>query len=344
MNIWQRYSIRSFFSKPLVSGMVLGLMLLISVWLSLCFGSVNISLSEAIEAAIQRDWGNTSLRIMLYARLPRVLGAMLSGSALAVAGVLIQAVLNNPMAAPNIIGVNAGGGLVAILMIALFPSAITWMPLGAFLGAMGACLCIYAIAVRIGGGRNSITLVGIAISSILTAGINVIKTVFPDTIYNANTFLVGGLQGLSFERLSPAWMIILAGLFFSLILARDIDVLSLGADVAASLGMQVGMMRLLLLALASALAGSAVSFAGLLGFVGLLVPHMARRLVGCNHRRLIPVAATGGGVLVLMCDLLCRVLFAPYEIPVGILLSFIGGPFFILLILLQRKTEVHDNN
>ena len=310
MNIWQRYSIRSFFSKPLVLGMVLSLMLLLSAWLSLCFGSTDISPAEAIGAAIQKDWSNTALRIMLYARLPRVLGAMLSGSALAVAGVLIQAVLNNPMAAPNIIGVNAGGGLVAVLVIALFPSAIAWMPLGAFLGAMGACLCIYAVAVRTGGGRNSITLVGIAVSSILTAGINVIKTLFPDTIYNANTFLVGGLQGLSFERLSPAWMIILVGLLFALLLARDIDVLSLGADVAASLGMQVGTMRFLLLALASAMAGSAVSFAGLLGFVGLLVPHMARRLVGSNHRRLIPVAAIGGGILVL-----CATCFAECFLP-----------------------------
>ena len=344
MNIWQRYSIRSFLSKPLVSGVVFSLMLLVSAGLSVCFGSTDISLAEAVRAAIQRDWANTALRIMVYARFPRVLGAMLSGGALAVAGVLIQAVLNNPMAAPNIIGVNAGGGLVAILVIALFPSAIAWMPLGAFLGAMGACLCIYAIAVRTGGGCNRITLVGIAISSILTAGINVMKTLFPDTIYNANTFLVGGLQGISFERLSPAWMIILAGLLLALLLARDIDVISLGGDIAASLGMQVGTMRFLLLALASALAGSAVSFAGLLGFVGLLVPHMARRLVGNNHRRLIPVAATGGAILVLMCDLLCRVLFAPYEIPVGILLSFIGGPFFILLILLQRKNEIHDNS
>ena len=257
---------------------------------------------------------------------------------------MIQAVLNNAMAAPNIIGVNAGAGLGVTLLVALAPGAAASLPFAAFFGALAACLCIYAIARRTGASRMTITLVGITISSILTAGINLIKTIFPDSIYNTHGFLVGGISGVSMTKLSPACWLIGLGLLAALLMARDIDVLNLGEDTAASLGMNVKLSRFLLLMLASLLAGSAVSFAGLLGFVGLLGPHIARRFVGSRHRLLLPFSAMGGAVLVLLCDLLGRVLFAPYEIPVGIILSFVGGPFFLTLILLQRKSRVYDPN
>ena len=275
-------------------------------------------------------------------RLPRAFAAVLAGSALAVSGAIIQAVLNNAMAAPNIIGVNSGAGLAVTLLVAVNPAAVSYLPYAAFFGALAACLCIYAIAARTGASRMTITLVGITISSILTAGINTVKTVFPDSLYNSNAFLVGGISGVSMARLNPACWLIGLGLVCAWLMAKDTDVLNLGEETAGSLGMNVKVTRFLLLLLASVLAGSAVSFAGLLGFVGLLAPHICRRFVGGAHQRLIPACALGGATLVLLCDLAARLLFAPYELPVGIILSLVGGPFFLMLILVQRKSRLYD--
>lgn len=338
MNILPKSFIRKFSAhKKFIFFLTLAVVFALCLAASVLLGSTETSLKEALRALYDGDKSSAAYRIIFYVRLPRTLGAVLSGSALAVAGVIIQAVLNNSMAAPNIIGVNAGAGLALIILVAVFPLAVPFMPAAAFFGAMGACLIIYAIASRTGAGRMTITLVGIAVSSILTAGINTVKTVFPDSIYNANTFLIGGLTGLDYSRLSPAWLVIFIGIVISILISRDIDILGLGDETASGLGMNVSRMRFVLLILSSALASSAVSFAGLLGFVGLVVPHMARRFVGGSHRFLIPASALGGAALVLFCDLLCRVLFAPYEVPVGIILSFIGGPFFIVQILTQRR-------
>ena len=345
MSIWQKlFSPRSLNKKTGRAFFILALLLFVSFTVSLLLGSTRASALEAFRAAAAGDVGNPAYRILAHVRLPRCFAAVLAGSALAASGVIIQAVLNNAMAAPNIIGVNAGAGLGVTLLVALAPGAAASLPFAAFFGALAACLCIYAIARRTGASRMTITLVGITISSILTAGINLIKTIFPDSIYNTHGFLVGGISGVSMTKLSPACWLIGLGLLAALLLARDIDVLNLGEDTAASLGMNVRLSRFLLLMLASLLAGSAVSFAGLLGFVGLLGPHIARRFVGSHHRLLLPFSAMGGAVLVLSCDLLGRVLFAPYEIPVGIILSFVGGPFFLTLILLQRKSRVYDPN
>lgn len=341
MNISQKSFIpKSSAKKSLVFFTVLFLLLIASLFVSVFFGSTSTSVIQAVKAFFSGDFQDTAYRIIFHVRLPRVAAAVLAGSALSVSGIIIQAVLNNAMAAPNIIGVNAGAGFAAIILIAIFPAALNLLPFVAFFGAMAACLCIYAIAAKTGASRMTITLVGIAVSSILTAGINTVKTVFPDSILNANTFSVGGIAGVAYNRLSPACYIIFIVLLLSFLLAKDIDVLNLGEETAKSLGMNVGAMRFFLLVLASALAGSAVSFAGLLGFVGLVVPHIMRRFVGTNHRLLIPAGALGGAILVLLCDLAGRIIFAPYEVPVGIILSFVGGPFFIMLILTKRKGRV----
>lgn len=343
MNIWQRsYTRKS--SDEYSAGelsrffVCLGALLVLSFTLAVLFGSTRTGLMEALTEG--KD--SAAYRIFAYVRLPRAFAAVLAGSALAVAGAIIQAVLNNAMAAPNIIGVNSGAGLAVSLLVAISPASVTYLPYAAFLGALAACLCIYAIAARTGASRMTITLVGVTISSILTAGINTIKTVAPDSMYNSSAFLIGGISGVSMARLSPACWLIGLGLLCAWALAKDTDVLNLGEETAGSLGMNVKTTRFVLLMLASILAGSAVSFAGLLGFVGLLVPHICRRFVGSSHRRLIPACAMGGAALVLLCDLAARVLFAPYELPVGIILSLVGGPFFLMLILVQRKSKLYD--
>ena len=342
MNIWQKSSTRISLNKPKHGGIavlfaVLCALLLASFLCALAFGSTPLDLLRGIGDLLRGDTSSPDGRILLYIRLPRACAAVLAGAALAVAGVIIQAVLHNPMAAPNVIGVNSGAGLGAVLMLAVFPSALSFLPLAAFVGAMVTCLCIYAISARTGADRMTVTLVGIAVASLLNAAINTVKILYPDSVYDADSFMIGGFSGVTFSRLFPAGMIILGGLLVACFFAWEMDVLALGDDTAKSLGVNVKRVQLLLLLLACALAGGAVSFSGLLGFVGLLVPHLARRFVGENHRILVPVSALGGAVLVLVCDMISRVLFAPYELPVGILLSFVGGPFFIFLILAGRK-------
>jgi iron complex transport system permease protein len=316
--------------------------LALSFFASLSVGSAKADIFGAFSDLFSGNFESPDFRILFYVRLPRVLGALLSGAALAASGAIIQAVLNNAMAAPNIIGVNSGAGFFAVLLIAAFPSAVGFVPIAAFFGALGACLLIYAIASKTGADKMTVTLVGIAVGSILGAGINTLKTLFPDSVYDADSFMIGGLSGVGFSKLALAAIIIFAGLILACVFARGLDVLSLGDESARSLGMNVRCARFLFLTLAAALAGAAVSFAGLLGFVGLLVPHIMRRLVGADHRALVPASVLGGALLVLLCDLVSRTLFAPYELPVGILLSLLGGPFFIILVLARRNGDFYD--
>ncbi len=307
--------------------------------LSLLLGSTDMSLSAAIRSALAGDYASADWRILVYIRLPRAIAALFSGASLAVSGVLIQAVLQNPMAAPNVIGVNSGAGLAATLTLAVLPEALPCLPIAAFFGALAACLLIWLIASKTSAGRLTVTLVGIAVGSVLNAAINTVKVAFPDSVYDADLFMIGGFSGVTYQKLLPACGIILLALVGACLLSGKADLLGLGSTRAGSLGMSVPRTRFLLLLLASALAGAAVSFAGLLGFVGLLVPHIMRRAVGTRHCRLVPASALCGASLVLLCDLISRVLFAPYELPVGILLSFVGGIFFIGLVLFGKRGE-----
>lgn len=340
MNIWQK-SFSPKFSENKISygAFIIILIILFTVCfvLALLLGATEISFGDALSGFINGGTANSSYRIFTYIRLPRALAAVLAGSALATAGVIIQAVLNNPMAAPNIIGVNSGAGLSAVIMLSIFPTALGLLPLAAFLGAVCACLLIYLISAKSGADKLTVTLVGIAVSSILNAAVNMIKTLFPDSVYDTDMFLIGGLSGVNYKILLPAGILISLASLISLFLWKRLDIITLGDETALSLGMNLRLNKLLLLSLASVLAGAAVSFAGLLGFVGLLVPHIARKFCGTNHRKLLPSSMLCGAVLVLLCDTVGRTIAAPYEISVGILLSFIGGPFFISLILLGRR-------
>lgn len=322
--------------------LALCVLLLVSVCVSVNVGVADVSFFDILANSSNTEDISSFFRIIFYYRLPRVLAAVFAGAALAVSGVLIQAVLNNPMAAPNIIGVNSGAGFAVILTVSVFPNAVSFLPLSAFLGALLSSILIYFIAQRTGAGKITITLVGIAISSILNAAISTVKTVFPNSVYNLTTFSVGGLGGVNLTVLKYAFPVIIVGIIVTVILSRNIDILCLGEDTAGSLGMNVRLFRFVLLITASALAGAAVSFAGLLGFVGLVVPHIVRLFTGNRHRILIPASVLFGGEFVLVCDNICRTAFSPYEIPAGIALSFIGGVFFTCLIVLSKRRGQYD--
>ncbi len=338
MSIWQKSSIPTFLkNNAWAKLLLLGVFVLLSAALGLALGSSRFPLLPAVGELLWGEAVSPGARILLHVRLPRVCASLLSGAALAVSGVLIQAVLRNPLASPNVIGVNAGAGLFTFLAIALLPGTPGAAPLGAFLGALLATLVIYAIALSAGAGKLTIILAGVAVSSVFTAGINTIKTFFPDTLYNGSAFLIGGFSGVTLKDITPAWGLILGALLAALLLSRQTDVLCLGEETAKSLGLPVGGARFGLILISCVLAGCAVSFSGLLSFVGLIVPHIARRLFGTDHRVLIPASCLLGAGFVTLCDLLSRMLFAPYELPVGILLSLIGGPFFLFLLIHGRK-------
>ena len=208
--------------------------------------------------------------------------------------------------------------------------------------ALAAALLVYGLALGAGVSRTTLVLAGLAVSGMLTAGMNTIKLLYPDAIAGASDFLVGGLSGVTLSGLKGAVLYLITGTLLALLLAADLNVLCLGEQSAASLGLHIGAVRFLGILAAALLAGAAVSFAGLLSFVGLLAPHIARRLVGNNHRILLPAAMLLGAAFVVLCDVLARCLFAPFELPVGILLSLIGGPFFLGLLLHGRGRRMYD--
>lgn len=306
---------------------------------ALAFGATSLSFLDFYRAIVGGDSSSVAYRVFCYVRLPRVIAAVLAGAALATAGALIQGVLNNPLAGPNILGINAGAGFGAVFVMALFPAALFAVPIAAFGGAMLCTLFILVLAGRSGGGRVTVILAGVAVGSVFSAGIDTLKTLFPDLAFDADAFLIGGLGGVSLSRIAPAAWLIAAGLLTALLSARCADVLALGDETAASLGVRVRTARCFLLAVAALLSGAAVSFSGLLGFVGLLVPHALRRFTGNSHRVLLPAAALGGATFVLLCDLISRTVFAPYEVAVGIVMSLIGAPLFLVLLLHYKRRE-----
>ena len=340
MNIWQKSSIPKFSpqTKRNAAAVFFPLLAVAAFCAALFFGAAEASVASAFRALFAGDATVTDFKIVFYIRLPRALGAFLAGAALATAGIIIQSVLNNPLAAPNLIGVNAGAGFFVILVMAVLRDFLLFLPLAAFVGALLTALLIYAISALTGAGKVTVTLVGVAVGSILTAGINTIKTLFPDSVYDVSGFLIGGLSSASMSAVLPAGIMIAPALLAAWLFSARLDVLSLGTEVAGGLGIRVTRARLAWLMLAAVLAGAAVSFAGLIGFVGLIVPHVMRKFVGNAHRYLIPISVFGGGAFLLIADLLSRTLFAPYELPVGILLSLAGGPFFILLLLAERRS------
>ncbi|MCI6884890.1 iron ABC transporter permease [bacterium] len=308
--------------------------------LSLCVGSQGVALPRLLAALRAGDPADPVRRIVLYVRLPRMAAGLCCGAAMAVAGALLQAVLNNAMASPNVIGVNAGAGFFALLAGVLLPQRA--VPGAAFAGALVTALLIYLLALRAGLARTTLVLAGLAVSGILTAGVNTMRLLFPEGVTGADGFLIGGLSGVSLTAVGSALPYLAAGLVLALFLAPELNILALGEQTAASLGLPVGRTRLASILAAALLAGAAVSFAGLISFVGLLVPHIARRLVGVDHRVLLPACALLGAIFLLVCDTAARTLFAPYELPVGILLNVIGGVFFLYLLLGRKRGRVYD--
>lgn len=318
-----------------------GILCLTAAVLSLCLGAARLPLGKLWQAALAGP-DSPAGSIFWYARLPRTLGCLLAGAALALSGGVIQGVLDNPLASPGIIGVNAGAGLAVTVCCAL-ELLSGWAVAGAaFLGSMAAVCLVTFAAEKTGASRTTVILGGVAVNSFLNALAEALRNLVPETATLSADFRVGGFDAVSYTRLLPAGVLILLAGAAVLTLCSELDVLALGEDTAQGLGLGVRGARLVLLMLSALLAGSAVSFAGLVSFVGLIVPHAARAMVGSESRKLLPLCALGGAGFVTACDLASRLLFAPYELPAGILLSVLGGPFFLYLLAKRKGGRRND--
>lgn len=298
---------------------------------SVLSGAVAIPVS-ALGDILNGGGDNASRQILLNIRLPRAIVAALVGMNLAVSGAVLQAVMKNPLADPHIIGISSGAGLAGIFVIVLFPALEYLIVPTAFCGAMLAAACIYILAWKNGIRPLRIVLAGVAVSSFLGAGISAILVLYSDRVHGALMWMVGGLAARSWPHVEIILPYAVIGFILAFCGARYLNILQLGDDVAKGLGVNVELVRFVFTAIGALLAASAVSVAGLLGFVGLIVPHTVRLLTGSDYRFLIPSSALLGIAVVTYSDTLARVAFAPLELPVGIFMAALGAPFFLFLL------------
>lgn len=315
--------------------------LICSCVLGVLYGSVDISLNDIFNSLVNFDETNMAHILIRNVRIPRVIAGAFAGIGLSLSGVILQSVMNNSLVSPNIIGVNTGAGLGILIVMVYFPSMYNLIPVAAFTGAFAATLLIFFIAYKSGSSRITIVLAGVALSSILNAGINSITLLYPDIAINSSSFMNGGLSGILMNKIILPIVIISVAFLLCMLFSNYLNILNLGDSVASSVGLNVNAARFVFIILSSVLAGSVISYAGLLSFVGLIVPHICRKFVGSDAKYLIPCTAFFGGNFVVICDLIERIIFAPYELPVGILMSFIGGPFFIYLLLTKKGKRLN---
>ena len=309
------------------------LLLLLAAVLGVLFGSSELRLSDMLSSLIAGDMQSPEARILLYVRLPRVLGSLICGMALAVSGAVIQGVLANRLASPSIIGVNAGAGLAVTIGSALGIIGGWQLSLFSFLGAFFAVMIVSIGAKKWGASRGTVILLGVALNAFLGAISDTVKTFIPEVSIISNDFRVGDFSAVTYAKVIPAAVAIIVAVIVLQTFASDLDVLTLGDENAKGLGLNTGVMRIVFLMLSALLAGAAVSVCGLLSFVGLLVPHAVRRIATSEAKHLVPLSALFGAGFVTLCDTLARVVFAPYELPVGIIMAFLGAPFFIFILI-----------
>lgn len=331
---------------------VLGAVLLLCLLIGTAFGAVSLSPLDIIKMTLNKmalsdfspTWLPSDETILFMIRLPRVIAGALVGAALASAGVLFQGLLRNPMADPYIIGTSAGAAFGATIAMML-PITVTFLsfglvPIAAFFGALGAVFLVYNLA-KVGGKTPivSMLLAGFAVSAMLTAVLFLMVTLSGRTelLHNVYSFLMGSISVSGWNQIIIIAPLIIGGIVLARFSAFRLNAFSLGEEGAAYLGINVEREKLFVLGLGSLLTAAAVCISGLVGFVGLVVPHAVRLVLGPDHRLLLPAAALSGGAFLVLADLFARTILSPTEIPLGILTALIGAPFFIYLLRRTRR-------
>ncbi|WP_372373017.1 FecCD family ABC transporter permease [Vreelandella venusta] len=321
-------------ARLLNSLLLISCLLFFSVGVSLCLGSFPTPPLQVLQTLIAPQSSDIAF-IVWELRLPRIVLAILVGAALAVAGAILQSIVRNPLASPDVIGITSGAALAAVLFLALLSTtlSIRWLPVAAMLGALVSALLVVSLAWKSGISPARMVLVGIGLAAAMGAATTLLLVISDDTAaMTAYVWLTGSLYAAQWEDVQGLLPWILVAVPISLAFARHADAMALGDHVAEGLGVPILRSRIVLLACSVALAGAAVAFAGGLSFVGLIAPHLAARLVGRNLARLVPTSALVGALIVLNADLLGRVAFLPKDLPVGIFVAGIGAPFFVYLL------------
>ena len=313
------------------------------ILISLLSGNGAVTSGELVQA-MTPGGGTGAARIILFQiRLPRTAACILCGSSLSVGGLLLQEALSNPLASPGIMGINSGAGFFVLLSGILLPHAYAFRNAAAFAGALLSVLLVFLISKKAGMSRSVIVLSGVAVSSMMTAASNTVITLRPESVSDKVGFSMGSLAGIDVGRLPLPAFLILAGLIGAFCLGPGIELFALGDEAAQGLGLAVDRHRKLTVACAALLSAAAVCLCGLLGFVGLIIPNMLRMSENIAIRKKILACILWGSTLVLFCDTLMRTLFYPYELPAGLLLSLIGTPFFIFVLMRRGiRGKRHD--
>jgi iron complex transport system permease protein len=337
----------------MMSRLALGALLLVTIVVAASAGAVRVPPTSIVSMALARVgmthgahlWSATDETIVFEVRLPRVVMAALVGAALSTAGVLFQALLRNPLADPYAIGTSGGAALGAALGMTIATQfgfgTFTAVPALAFLGAVATTILVYGLA-RVGGRTSIVTLLLAGVIVSVTLGYAMSLLLLLGDRYGRDTrliyvWLLGGVTTVRWTQVAIVAVLVCGGCTLAWAWARRLNALSLGEQSAASVGLDVERQKTVVILVGSLLTAAAVSAAGLVGFVGLIVPHVARLVGGPNHTRLIPLAMLGGATFLVFADLLARILTPPTEIPLGIVTAFVGGPLFLYLLRQSRR-------
>jgi len=329
--------------SPWISAAALTGALFAAAVVALAVGSVSVPPGQIISLLLHQlhlseggTWTTAQAAVIVQVRLPRVLMACLVGGGLALSGAVMQGIFHNPMADPGLLGVSSGAALGAVLALHLGLAVQHYfvLPGLAFLGALLAAITVYGMATS--GGKTPIAtllLSGIAVGSLNVALTSFILSTSRESVLREILFwLMGGLEASTWEHVRLSAPVVLLGAGAIMLFARDLDIMLLGEQRALTLGVDAQRCRHILLTLATAMTAIVVAFSGTVGFVGLIVPHMLRLLVGPNHHRLLPVSFLGGGTFLILADLMARVLVRPQELRLGVITALVGVPFFLYLL------------
>lgn len=300
-------------------------------------GTVGVSWANVFNLLTANTCDSPEMLILCHIRLPRLLCALLAGAAFAVSGAVLQGVLRNPLASPGIVGISSGGGvagIISMLVCSANPHSVCVFTLA---GALLSAFAVYALAWKNGIDPLRLILAGVAFSSVCSAVSSTLLYINSDKAGRILSFAIGSLSMRNFDDFAAVFPFAAAGFAGAFAFSRRLDLLALGDDTARSAGLDVNLTRVVLLIASSCLAAAAVSVAGLLGFVGLIVPHAVRLMCGAGNRRLLPLSALAGALLVVLCDTVGRTAVAPQEIPAGVVTALLGPPFFLWLLLKKRS-------
>ncbi len=309
--------------------------LLLSIFVSILCGSVHFSISEVFEYMFFPKEIDYKYSIIMNYRFPRILSGVLVGMNLAVAGTMLQAILRNPMASPNVIGVNSGAGFAAVLVMSILPEYYNLIPLAAFIGSLLASSLIFALAVSKSKYNTTtfIVLAGVAVSHFLKAATSGLMSINYEVLEITYSWLLGSLSGRSWPEFYIILPYSIIGLIAAIYISPKLNLFTLGDELATTVGLKTNLYRIIIILISSVLAGSAVSVAGTIGFVGLIAPHIAKILIGHDYKYTLIFSSILGGILLVIADTLARTLFLPLELNVGILTAILGGPFFLYLLI-----------